>query len=172
VTRTTLPFARILDPAQSTQARTKSDDAAPDRAVVDDRGPLNQTERESLLEIALLMATANGATSSDELDSLADLVEHLRGKRPQPGELGTIMQAILARDVSASVEERVRVVAATMPRTLARELAYKAAYAIRVGDLESNPDEEELSEILVEVLGLGDLAADLESEVNEAMIAE
>jgi len=172
VTRTTLPFARILDPAQSTQARTKSDDAAPDRAVVDDRGPLNQTERESLLEIALLMATANGATSPDELDSLADLVEHLRGKRPQPGELGTIMQAILARDVSASVEERVRVVAATMPRTLARELAYKAAYAIRVGDLESNPDEEELSEILVEVLGLGDLAADLESEVNEAMIAE
>lgn len=169
MTRTTLPFARILNP---TIARAKSDDATPYRAVIDDRGELNETERESVLEIALLMATADGTTSPDELDSLADLVEHLRGKRPQPGELGTIMKTIYARDVSASVEERVRVVVATLPRRLARELAYKAAYAIRVGDLESNPDEEELGEILVEVLGLGDLAADLENEVNEAMIAE
>ena len=167
MTRTSLPFARILDLAIE---RPQSDAATPYRAVVDDRGALNETERESVLEIALLMATANGTTSPDELDSLADLVAYLRDKRPQPGELGTIMKAIYARDVSASVEERVRVVAATLPRRLARELAYKAAYAIRVGDLESNPDEEELTEILVEALGLGDLAADLENEVNEALI--
>ena len=60
------------------------------------------------------MATANGTTSPDEFDSLADLVAYLRGQRPQAGELGTIMKAIDARDVSARVEERVRVVAATL----------------------------------------------------------
>lgn len=61
---------------------------------------------------------------------------------------------------------------ATANGDMAREPAYKAAYAIRVGDLESNPDEEELGEILVEALGLGDLTADLESEVvNEALVA-
>lgn len=177
MTRTTLPFPRILNLSVS---RPKSEGIPGAQAfptpgaspLEDDRGPLNETERDGILEIALLMATANGATSPDELASLADLVAHLRGRRPAPGELGTIMNAIHARDVSASVEERVRVVAATMPRKLARELAYKAAYAIRVADLESNPDEEELGEILVETLGLVELAPELEGEVNEALVAE
>ena len=62
MTRTTLPFARILNLAIT---RAASDDATPYRAVVDDRGALNETERESVLEIALLMATANGATSPE-----------------------------------------------------------------------------------------------------------
>jgi tellurite resistance protein len=164
VERTTLPFARILNLSIARAKGGESD--------VVDRSPLSNAEIESVLEIALTMATANGDTSPEELDSLADLVAHLRGKRPKPGELGTIMTTIQARDVSASVEERVKIIAKTLHRSVARELAYKAAYAIRVADLESNPDEEELGEILVEALGLEDLAADLENEVNEALIAE
>jgi hypothetical protein len=164
VTRTTLPFDRILNLAIARARAAGSDDV--------DRSPLSAAEIESVLEIALTMATANGNTSPEELDSLADLVAHLRGKRPGPGELGGIMNAIQARDVSASVEERVKVIAKTLHRSVARELAYKAAYAIRVADLESNPDEEELGEILVEALALGDLAADLENEVNEALIVD
>jgi tellurite resistance protein len=164
VERTTLPFARILNLSIARGKGGESD--------VVDRSPLSNAEIESVLEIALTMATANGDTSPEELDSLADLVAHLRGKRPKPGELGTIMTTIQARDVSASVEERVKIIAKTLHRSVARELAYKAAYAIRVADLESNPDEEELGEILVEALGLEDLAADLENEVNEALIAE
>lgn len=176
VTRTTLPFARILDlsiPRAGTAYRTPQEGAE-----ADDRSSLTGPEREAVLEIAVLMASANGNTSLEELDSLADLVAHLRGARPLPGELGDILKNIEKRDTSPSVEERVHAIAATLARTaggsrrLVRELAYKAAYAIRVADLESNPDEEELGEILVEALGLGDLAADLESEVNEALVAE
>lgn len=125
-----------------------------------------------MIEVALLMASANGDTSPEELDSVADLVGHLRGKRPLPGQLSTLMAAIEKRGLGSSVEERVRAIASSLKRPVARELAYKAAYAIRVSDLESNPDEEDLGEILVDALKLGDLAADLESEVNEALIAE
>jgi tellurite resistance protein len=167
VTRTTLPFARILD--DTIVRAPRAGDPAPD-------GPapgLDDAERDSVLEIALLMATANGSTSPEELDSLADLVAHLRGKRPLPGQLSTLMNAIEARGIGGTVEERVRAIAASLRRDLPRELAYKAAYAIRVSDLESNPDEEDLGEILVDVLGFSDdLAASLESEVNEALIAD
>lgn len=178
MTRAALPFARILDaslarpasPAPAAQGEAyRAPAGSPD---ANDRGPLTAAEREIVLEIAVLMASANGATSLEEVDSLTALVAHLRGKRPQPGELGAVLRRVEERGASASVEERVRALAATLPRWVARELAYKAAYAVRVADLESNPDEEELGEILVEALQLGDLAADLESEVNEALIAE
>ena len=53
---------------------------------------------------------------------------------------------------------------------IAREIAYKAAYAIRVSDLESNPDEENLADLLIEALGLDEVAPDLENEVNEALM--
>jgi tellurite resistance protein len=163
VTRTSLPFARILD---VTIPRAKSGEEKPDRSALSD------AEKECVVEIALLMATANGDTSPEELESVADLVAHVRGKRPMPGQLGALLATIEKRGLGSSVEERVRAIATSLTRPLARELAYKAAYAIRVADLESNPDEEDLSEILVDALGLSDLAPDLESEVNEALIVQ
>jgi tellurite resistance protein len=173
VTRTTLPFARILD--GSLERRKTPQEAAyraPDGpAGADDRRELDPAERESVLEIALLMATANGSTSPEELASLADLVAHLEGTRPLPGALSTRMNAIEKRGIGGTVEERVRAIAASLTRLLPRELAYKAAYAIRVSDLESNPDEDDLADLLVEALALGDVVADLENEVNEALIA-
>ncbi len=172
MTRTTLPFSRILD--RSLERRKTPQEVAYRVSAggedVDDRRELDATERESVLEIALLMATANGSTSPEELSSLADLVAHLEGTRPLPGQLATKMNAIEKRGIGGTVEERVRAIASTLHRLLPRELAYKAAYAIRVSDLESNPDEEDLADLLIEVLALDDLAADLENEVNEALM--
>lgn len=176
MTRTTLPFARILD-CSLERRKTPRDGAhrasagPSDAPGVDDRRALDAAERDSVLEIALLMATANGSTSPEELSSLADLVAHLEGARPLPGQLSTKLNAIEKRGIGGTVEERVRAIAATLTRLLPRELAYKAAYAIRVSDLESNPDEEDLADLLIEVLALDDLSADLENEVNEALMA-
>ena len=178
MTRTTLPFARILDltivratPAgdslEQVPYRTPAESAA-----AQDRSALKDDEKDSVIEVAMLMATANGDTSPDELASLADLVAHLLGNRPASGQLTTWMTAIEKRGLGGSAEERVRAIATTLKRPLARELAYKAAYAIRVSDLEANPDEEDLGDILVEALELGELVADLESEVNEALIVD
>lgn len=116
------------------------------------------------------MATANGSTSPEELASLAELVGHLEGKKPLPGALSTRLQSIEHRGIGTTVEERVHAIAKTLRRPLARELAYKAAYAIRVADLESNPDEEDLADLLIEALDLDDVAPDLENEVNEALM--
>ena len=172
MTRTTLPFARILD--RTLERRKTAQNAAyrvsASAADTDDRRELDAAERDSVLEIALLMATANGSTSPEELSSLADLVAHLEGTRPLPGQLSTKMNAIEKRGLGGTIEERVRAIAGTLKRDLPRELAYKAAYAIRVSDLESNPDEEDLADLLIEVLALEDVAADLENEVNEALI--
>ena len=116
------------------------------------------------------MATANGSTSADELSSLSDLLGHLEGTAPLPGALAKKMTSIEQRGVGATADERVRAIAKTLPRALARELAYKAAYAIRVADLESNPEEEDMADLLIEALGLDGIAADLENEVNEALM--
>ncbi len=164
MTRTTLPFSRILD-RSCPRERKKTPPSE-----TDERGELAGLERESLLEIALLMATANGSMSPEELASLADLVAHLEGKKPLPGALSTRLQSIELRGLGTTVEERVRAIAKTLHRPLARELAYKAAYAIRVADLESNPDEEDLADLLIEALDLDDVAGDLENEVNEALM--
>jgi hypothetical protein len=164
VTRTSLPFSRILDRSYPRERPKQAD------GDHDDRGELSGLERESVLEIALLMATANGSTSPEELSSLADLMGHLEGKRPLSGALTTKLSAIELRGLGGTVEERVRAIAKTLRRALARELAYKAAYAIRVSDLESNPDEEDLADLLIEALNLDEVAADLENEVNEALM--
>jgi tellurite resistance protein len=165
VTRTSLPFSRILDRSYPREGPK----IAPGNEV-DDRGELSGLERESVLEIALLMATANGSTSPEELASLADLVGHLEGTKPLPGALSTRLRSIELRGLGGTVEERVRAIAKTLRRALARELAYKAAYAIRVSDLESNPDEEDLADLLVEALELDEVVPDLENEVNEALM--
>jgi len=116
------------------------------------------------------MAVANGSTSPEEHTTIVALVTHLEGKEPLPGTLSTKFGSIEKRGLGVSVEERVRAIAKPLRRALARELAYKAAYAIRVADLESNPDEENLADLLVEALHLDEVAPDLENEVNEALM--
>ena len=39
-----------------------------------------------------------------------------------------------------------------------------------MSNLESNPDEEDLADLLIEGPSLDDIAADLENEVNEALM--
>ena len=52
---------------------------------------------------------------------------------------------------AASIGERVRAAAANLSRATARELAYKAVYAVAVFDLETNPEERELENLVIEV---------------------
>ena len=94
----------------------------------------------------------------------------LRHFKAEPEELVAAISAVFTSLVGRMVLGRVQRIAATLTRLLPRELAYKAAYAIRVSDFESNPAEEDLADLLIEVLALDDLAADLENEVNEALM--
>ncbi len=129
-------------------------------------GPLGPDEIEAVLEIAYAMANANGHASFDELDSFRALVRHLSPAADMSALLDRLGAAF---DAAESIEERVRAAAARLGSAAAREAAYKAAYTIAVFDLETNEEERDLDELLIEVLGLSARVDDLEAEVNEAL---
>jgi hypothetical protein len=64
----------------------------------------------------------------------------------------------------------VRAAAERLTRTEARELAYKAVYTVAVFDLETNEEERELEELIVEVLKLDHARVhQLELEATQAL---
>jgi uncharacterized tellurite resistance protein B-like protein len=155
MTKRTPNFARVLTPSPSSSASS------------DDGGPLRGDEIPAVLELAFLMANADGQASFDELDSFRALVNYLDPSAKVAAlldELGAKLEKVEA------LEERVRAAAAHLTRRAARDLAYKAVYTIAVFDLETNEAERELDDLLVEVLGLSDRVDDLEHEVNEALM--
>ncbi len=128
--------------------------------------PLRGDEIQAVIEIAYAMAYANGDASFEELEAFRALVKHLRADA-RMGELLDELGAAFER--AESIEQRVREAATRLARPAAREAAYKAAYTIAVYDLETNEEERDLDDLLVEILELGSRVDDLEREVNEAL---
>jgi hypothetical protein len=87
--------------------------------------------------------------------------------------VGALLEELADRMGSAvTIGERVRAAAASLSRVTARELAYKAVYAVAVFDLETNPEERELEELVIEVLGLDEKRAhELGLEATHALLA-
>lgn len=125
-------------------------------------------ELDGIVEIGYAMATANGDTSFDELEAVRSLFKYAKPTTP-PRDLFDELSGKV--DSSESLEAFVRSAAGKLETPAAREAAYKAAYAIAVFDLETNEDERELDDLLVEILGLESRLDDLERDVNEALMA-
>lgn len=141
--------------------------ASGELAPGDDGGALRGAEIEATLELAYLMANANGDASFDELKSFRQLAKALA---PQ-AEVNDLLDKLSERMHKAeSFEVLVRDAAKNLPRPTAREIAYKAAYAIAVMDLETNEDERDLDDLLIEVLDLDARVGVLERDVNEALM--
>lgn len=155
MTKRTPNFARVLAPS------------APANGEADaDRGPLRGDEIDAVIELGYLMANADGHASFDELESFRALVKHLKPDAKVSDVLDRLGSAL---DKAESIEERVRACAPKLARATSRDLAYKAVYTIAVFDLETNEEERDLDDLLVEVLGLSSRVDDLELEVNEAL---
>jgi hypothetical protein len=133
----------------------------------DDGGALRGAEIEAALELSYLMANANGDASFDELKSFRGIAKALAPQAEVTDLLDKLSERMHKAD---SFEVLVREAAKNLPRPTAREIAYKCAYAVSVMDLETNEDERELDELLVEVLGLDARVNDLERDVNEALM--
>lgn len=151
--RRTPNFARVLAPASQ---RGDGDFAS-----------LRGEEIDAVIELGFLMANANGDASLDELESFRALVKHLK----PDADVATLLDRCSERlDRAESMEERVRAAAVHLARPTARELAYKAVYAVAVFDLETNEDERDLEDLLLEVLGLDEKRADeLALEASQAL---
>lgn len=127
---------------------------------------LSPGEVDAVLAIGYAMANANGDASFDELESFRALVKHLKSDASVMETLDALSERL---EAAGSVEELARAAAAQLPSAAGREAAYKAACTIAVFDLETNEEERELDDVLVEILGLSDRAGDLELEVNTAL---
>lgn len=128
--------------------------------------PLQADEIDAVIEIGYAMANADGHASLDELESFRALVKHLKPQSDMRELLDTLGAEL---DAAESLGDRVREVAKHLGRPAAREAAYKAAYTIAVFDLETNEEERDLDDLLIEVLGLSSRVDELEAEVNDAL---
>lgn len=151
--RRTPNFARILAPA------TQKGDG--------DFATLRGDEIDAVIELGFMMANANGDASIDELESFRALVKYLK-----PGaEVASLLDKYGEKlEAAGAFAPLVRAAAAHLTRQTARELAYKAVYAVGVFDLETNEDEQALEELVLEVLGLDDARAhELALEATQAL---
>lgn len=153
-------FGRILvaRPPRSTGATASADEV---RTEASRDAPLAPAESDAIVTLSHLMATADDAVSDDESDAFAALLLYLAGgDAAEAKRLDALVERLDA--ATGSFEDRARAAAQVLQRRAARDSAYQAAYTIRVWDLESNPAEDELDDLLVSALGLThDEAAEL-----------
>ena len=129
-------------------------------------GSLRGEEIDATFELAFLMAKADGDASFDELESFRALVKHLQPSAKMAELLDSLDERL---DAAESIEDRARACVKKLERPEAREAAYNAVYTLAVYDLETNEEERDLDDLLVEILELGPRVDDLEREVNEAL---
>jgi hypothetical protein len=144
-------------------------------------GTLTADESNAILEVAYLATTADDDLADEELTAFRDLAEGLRAlvalppsAAALPGERDDELNALLERFAAniehADPQERLIVLAKILARPIAKETAYKVAFAMALCDLAENDDEEDFDDELVEALGLSDERADeLASQVYEAI---
>jgi uncharacterized tellurite resistance protein B-like protein len=130
-------------------------------------GSFEGDEKDAVIELAFMMANANGDASVDELEAFRALAKYLD---PNADITALLDKYTAVLEKASSFEERVRAAAARLTRPAARELAYKAVYTMAVFDLETNEDERDLEELIVEVLQLDHARVhQLELEATQAL---
>jgi len=120
--------------------------------VLPARADLTVGEVDAILEAAYLATIADGTLSEDE----AKLIERY-----------SVLSDHAAR------QERIVLLREHLERPLARDIAYKVAFAMSLCDLDANDEEREYEDELVEAFGIADERADeLAAEVYAALDAD
>lgn len=140
---------------------------------VEDGGGLTAAEVDAIVTLAQLMVIADDRVSDDEFDVFEALTAHLaNGDGTAAKRIAGLVRKLddAPRDPE-SIEARARAAATELKRPSAKAIGYKAAYLTRVWDLDANPDEDDLDDLLIEALALSpDEAKELAQQVNEALM--
>ncbi len=141
----------------------------PDFARVFGDNKLDETETAAVIELAFLMAHANGDASPDELESLRSLIKHLIPN----ANVGLHFEKFSdGFEGEPTIGVRIKGAASKLSRPIAKELAYKAVYAVAVYDLETNEEERDVEERVINALGLDEKRAhELGLETTHALLA-
>jgi glutathione S-transferase len=142
-----------------------------------ERADLTPNEVDAILEAAYLATAADGELSPEEETAFRSVMARLhalvRGGSEKPvfeGEFARAFEGYAVRSDRAAREERIKALRAHLARPLARDLAYKIAFAMSLCDLASTDGEQDLDDALIEAFGLSDDEADaLAGEVYAAL---
>lgn len=127
---------------------------------------------DAVLELAYLMTAADGRLGDDEIEAYRDVVAQVRGQdAPSQTELDRLLDRFAANVEHAEPADRIRALSPTLPPEL-REATFKLAVQLSLADLDTSREEEAVTEMLIEALGLSaDRAAELTAEVYTAFDA-
>lgn len=141
--------------------------------AVEDGSTLTAAEVDAIVTLAQLMVIADDRVTDDEFDVFEALTGHLAaGDAAATKRIAALVQKLddAPRDPE-NMEARTRKAASALTRPSAKAIGYKAAYLTRVWDLDANPDEDDLDDLVIEALALSpDEAKELAQQVNEALM--
>ncbi len=142
-------------------------------------GTLTADESSAILEVAYLATTADDDLAEEELIAFRGLAQGLRALVAPPpvapatvsdDELDAILDGFAANIEHTDPQVRLTTLAGLLARPIAKETAYKVAFAMALCDLAENDEEADFDDELVAALGLSDDRADeLASQVYEAI---
>jgi len=132
--------------------------------------PVAPAHADTLLELAYLVAAADGRLDGAELKAFRQLAKLLTGSA-SAAELDTLLDRFAGNVEHAEISARVAELAPTLPSEL-RELAFEVVVALGIADLDTNRKEMDLEDQLMEALGISPTRADeLTANVYEAFNA-
>lgn len=108
----------------------------------------------TLLELAYLMAAADGRVTDEERRAFGELAERLGG-----GSVDELLDRFSKNVARSSVTERVRAIAPGLPPELG-EASFKIAIRLALADADAAREEDRLVQVLYEALGLDEARAD------------
>ena len=147
--------------------------------VLPARADLTVGEVDAILEAAYLATVADGTLSEEEYEAFRTIAGSLRGlaagaaKPVGDAELAKLIERYSERSEHTARRERIAVLRGQLARPLARDLAYKIAFALSLCDLDADDEEREYEDELVEAFGIDDEQADaLAADVYAALDAD
>lgn len=112
-------------------------------------------EADAVLEIAYLMTAVDGRLGEEELEAYREIVGAVRGTKVKDADIDALLDRFAGNVETAEIAERAKALA---PRLSAasKDLAFKLAVALSLVDLDASRDEEDLTDLLAEALGIDD----------------
>lgn len=125
---------------------------------------------DTLLELAYLISASDGRLDEAELKAFRQLAQRLTGKS-SASDVDALLDRFAGNVEHQEISARVKALAPQLPSEL-RELAFEIVVALGIADLDTNRDEMDLEDQLMEDLGITPARADeLTASVYEAFNA-
>ena len=132
------------------------------------RPSMTTANEDLVLELAFLMTAVDGRLADEELPAYLEVASWVRGKQVTDADFGLLLEQFSANIERGEIEERVKLIAPTVPSEL-KEIVFKVTMGLALVDKDASPAEDALVGILYDGLALSsDRAEAAAAEVRQA----